>query len=134
MKTTAIKTRTGLMPTSEDDYTKIQFGEEVMIEWSKKRNPSNHRRFFKFIGLAFDLQDFYEDKEIFRKWLTMRAGYFDAMVQPNKNTLFIPKSIAFEKMGEPEFAELFGRCVDVFIDNLCRDLNRDDFMRVLDYV
>ena len=89
---------TGGIPTDQDEWDKIPMGAEFGVEYSQRRHYKNHRRFFSFIKSTFDMQEHFDDRDVFRKWLTMKAGYFDAVVKPKNQTIFMPQSIAFEKM------------------------------------
>lgn len=131
MKLTAIKTQAGYSPEDSDEDIKIPFGERVMVEYTKGRDYVNHKRFFAFIKQTFAMQEFYDDMDIYRKWLTMKAGYFDTAVTPAGVTLFLPQSIAFEKMEESEFRELFSKCINVFIKELGNGISRDELDQIV---
>ncbi len=131
MKLTAIKTQSGYCAEDSDEDLKIPLGERVMVEYTKGRNYENHKRFFAFINQTFDMQDFYDDKSIYRKYLTMKAGYFDSAVTPKGVTIFMPQSISFEKMDEPEFQELFSKCINVFINELGNGIRREELDNII---
>ncbi len=131
MKFTAIKTSAGLVPEDSDEYQKVKFGDRVMVEYTKKRNYENHKRFFEFVKQTFDMQEFFEDREVYRKWLSMSAGHFDTVVTPKGATIFLPHSISFEEMDEPEFKELFSKCINVFIRELGDGISRDELDNII---
>jgi len=134
MLTTAIKTLDGCVPCDQEEWGKIPIGALFGIEYTKRRNYENHKRFMAFIKTTFDMQEFYEDREIYRKWLTMKAGYFDTVATPKGETLFLPQSISFEKMDEVEFKELFSKCINVFLREVGGGCTEEELMRVLGYV
>ena len=107
----------------------------VKCSTSKHRNYQNHKRFFAFVKTAYDMQTFFDDFDIFRKWLIMGAGYFKSSVTPKGVTIFIPESIAFEKLDEEEFKQLFKKALNYYLKELCnhRVVKDEEFMRILDF-
>ena len=73
-------------------------GDVIRADIKISRNYENHKRFFSFLSATYDMQEHFEQPEAYRKWLTMKAGYFDTIVAPNGNTIFMPQSIAFDAM------------------------------------
>ena len=139
MKFTAIKKDWYLIPQGDEGinaHEKIPEGAEVYIEYIKSRSPGNHRRAFAFFNMVFDMQEHFTDMNPMRKWLTMKAGYYTEIVAPNGKIVFIPKSIAFDKItDEDEFRALFSKIIDVVIRE--KVFNVDDnnsFNRVLEFV
>ena len=108
-------------------------GEVIVAEIKRARNYENHKRFFSFLDLTFDMQEHFDTPEAYRRWLTMKCGYFSTIVAPNGNTIFVPDSIAFENMPEDEFRNLFSTAIDVFLKELGKGLSRQEFMKVVDY-
>ena len=107
------------LPTDEmavkihDQMTPYQ---EVDCKYSFPRNPGNHRRFFAFLNIAFDSQDFFNNIHHFRKWLIGKAGHYTIIHTPKGGTIFDADSIKWDSMDEPEFREVFGDCVQAFIN------------------
>lgn len=116
---------------SEEAIRQIPSGEIVRIKWSRARNPQFHRKYFALLKASFELQDHFDNIETFRFWLTLKSGYFDAIVTPNGKTIFKPKSISFASMGQDEFEELYQRTIDVIIKEF--GVTREDVERVLDF-
>ena len=106
----------------------------VTCKTSKKRNLLNHRRFFAFIETAFHKQDHFTDQEEFRKWLTMKSGYYTTIVAPNGNTIFLPQSIAFaSELDEEGFRQLFDKCVSTFIAEFNVNMTSNDFWEIASF-
>lgn len=130
-----VKTANGYLPATDNDFEalrRVKLGGLVRVQAKFPRNYENHKRYFAFIDAIFAMQDHFADPEIMRKWLEMRAGHFDTIVQPNGNTLFIPKSIAFDKMPENEFRALFDKCISVAVEQL--ELDENAIMQALEFV
>lgn len=114
-----INTGHGLVPASEDDSTAlgmIRLGQEVTATIRIHRSPGNHRRYFAFVRAAFDMQERYHSQEILRKALQVQAGWFDELIMPDERVCYMPRSIAWDDLDEPEFKELFGQVVQAYID------------------
>jgi len=127
-----------LEPIPHDEKTvewmvKRKPGEIFSFEVKNARNYENHKRFFSFIDQTFDMQEHFENKEIYRKWITMKCGHFDTIVTPKGDTIFAAKSIAFERMEEEEFKELFSSAIDVFLRELGKDVSEHELMKVINY-
>lgn len=137
MKALFKKTPTGLIPQDEEGmklFNAIQ--NNAVVEFNKNRNYDNHKRFFAFIDFAFDCQEFYEDKEIFRKAIQMLGGHYDEMIiggrKDEESTVhYIPKSISFAEMPELEFQTLFKRCVTQFLSRYGTGMTEEEFMQCI---
>ena len=116
----------------DNDLDGIPF-EEVMVEIHVKRNPKNHRRYFSFVRQAFSMQEDFEEEEIFRKYIQMKAGHYDAVVTPKGETMYWPKSIDWSKLEEPEFKKLFNEVVNAFIRYYGKKLDEHQINAILEY-
>lgn len=128
----------GLLEPVDDDTLKIcrSLGPKdlILVKYSKARNPKNHRRWFAFVNLSFDMQDQYEDKEIWRKVLQMLAGHFDTVVDAKGNTHYWPRSISFKELDdETAFRDLFSRAVRAFLGRYGNGMSEEEFMKALDF-
>lgn len=115
-----------------DDCEKVPYG-EVVVEIKRNRNPKNHRRFFAFVKQAFDMQDHYDEQEVFRKVLQLKAGFFDLVVSEKGQNVYLPKSVAWDQLDEIEFKELFTRVVNAFIRDFGGRLNDIQINSILEY-
>ena len=110
---------------------RIPEGTHVMVELRQSRNIGNHRRFFSFLNAVFDMQEFFDNKEALRRWLIMKAGRYKIIQFPNGYTHYEPESIAWEKMDEGAFKELFSDIIDVVLKEL--HLDKEAIDRVVDF-
>ena len=112
-------------------------GHEIIVDISRPRNPKNHRRYFAFINLAFDMQETFKTVDEMRYYLQMRAGHYEPMITHQGKTLYRPLSIAWEKLSEDDFKKLFKEVVTAFLDFYAetheQELTEDELMRVLDF-
>jgi len=134
------KRHQGIFPTGEDGLkliTSMNNGELCKVEFIRKRNYLNHRRFFKFIEVAFDNQDFYDNPEHLRKALQMAAGHYETLIIQNAegeiSTQYIPKSIEFEKLDEEAFQKIFKECITQFINRYGNGLTEEQLLKVIDF-
>ncbi len=116
-----------------DWMSKRKAGEIISADIKQVRNYENLKRFFSFVNDTFDMQDHFTAKEAYRRWLTMKAGYFSTLVTPKGDTLFIADSVSFEKMNEEEFKKMFNTCIDVFLQELGKGISESDLMRAINY-
>ena len=140
MKAVFKKTETGILTFCNDSlalFDKVPDDSMVMVEYKKKRNYENHKRFFAFLDIAFDLQEFYEEKEHLRIALQMIAGHYEALIIIGKDgepsTHYTPKSIDFSAMDEIEFRDMFGRCITGFINRYGNGITEEELLRVIDF-
>ncbi len=139
-KMVVIKKNCALYAIDADNYEifeKLKDGEETVIEFFTKRNPENHKRYFAFLKVAFEMQDIYTNKGIFRKAIQVKAGHYDLLVTHEGQALYVPLSIAWEQLAEEEFQTMFKECVDAFLDMYNKDrvqpMSDRDFLKILDF-
>lgn len=140
MLLSVIKTAGALHPADpyqQDELDRLPDGIELSCKITKSRNIGNHRRFFKFVRIAMDLQDHYYTPEKLRFALTIKAGYVDHIVSHKSGeTILMPKSMAFDKMDEVEFRQVFEACKNAFWDMLNEmgtRLHEAEYQRLMDF-
>lgn len=125
------------LPASTDDKeksNKIGVGEICKVKTVKARNYQFHKKFFALLQHGFDNQDVYDNFEVFRKEVIMRAGYFDMHTHLSGKVSIHPKSIKFEKMDEYEFSELYSKSIDVILQNFMVGSTEEELNRVLGFI
>ena len=166
MRSVFKKTATGLIPDSDEAQTlfeKMPDGALVMVEYNKNRNPLNHKRFFKFLGVAMDMQDDFLSPEILRRMLTIYSGHCDMVILPNPEWLewslsylehnlagkhkdkvidkfrksygvqYLPISIAFDEMPEEEFKVFFKDTISAFLNRYGKGMSEEEFMQIIGF-
>jgi len=131
MRVAIVKTYAGLIPATDEDQAKVATlsnGEIYSFDVKRFRNYGFHKKFFALISLAFENQEHYVNIDHFRKVMTMKAGYFDE-VATDKGLVFLPRSIAFDKMEQEEFELLYDRVLDECIKVV--PLDRNDVQKEL---
>ena len=128
----------GLVPMFDNDYEnkrKLKFGEVYQVEIKKARNYEFHKKYFSLINTAWEYQNeattkfFKNSVEQFRKSVEVSAGHCDTVFNINLKTwVDIPKSIAFDKMDEFEFQELYNNVKTVLFAVFLKNISEDEFM------
>lgn len=84
-------------------------GEYFQFKVERQRMGWKHRKQMAFEGKVFDAQERLADKDQFRLWLKVGAGFVDWMAGPRGDVFPIPKSISFTQCSEEEFADYCDR-------------------------
>ena len=140
MKLLVINTPRGLVPLDDDDFEekkKLKLGQIYSVEVKVVRNVDFHRKYFALIAYAWEFLNEQEaarfkDKENFRKYIEIAAGHCDVIFHPRlQEFVEIPKSIAFAKMDNTAFSDLYGRVKDVIFSIIGDRVTQEEFERLL---
>ena len=121
MKITVKNTEQGLLPLYDSDLEekkKLKLGEIYSVEVKKDRNYQFHKKYFALLNLGHDntkLEGITFDA--YRAYVTMKAGYVETFKTP-RGLMALPKSIAFDKMDDTEFKDLYNSAIQVIIDDI----------------
>lgn len=102
------KTDKGYIPSSDSDLElskKIKVGTEVYA--TKARNVQMHRKGFALLKLGYENQDNFDEFEIYRSVLTMKAGFVHWVKGTDGKEYPMPKSLSFDKMSQEEFEKWY---------------------------
>lgn len=101
------------------------------------RNYRHHKKYFSLITLAWeylndDQQKFFlHSAECFRKTVEVAAGWYEPVYSmERKSWLQVPKSIAFDKMNQDQFNELYENVKRVLFEMFIKN-NQDEFLNQL---
>lgn len=118
-------TDTGLVPCYDDDYDekkKLTIGEYYKAKINPVRNIRFHRKYFALINRSWEFlnentQEHYKNSiDVFRKSIELAAGHCEPVWNITRQEwLEIPKSIAFDKMDEAAFRDLYERVKDTLV-------------------
>ena len=140
MKLLVVNTPRGLVPLGDDDYEekrKLKLGQTYSVEVKVVRNVDFHRKYFALIAYAWEFlneqeTERFKDKENFRKYIEIAAGHCDVIFHPRlQEFVEIPKSIAFAKMDNTAFSDLYGRVKDVIFSIIGDRVTQEGFERLL---
>lgn len=109
---------------------KVAIGECIQARLYVRRNLAFHKKWFALVKYAFDVWTEHAPPmtmlghraqpnfDVFRKNLTVLAGFYEPVYQLDGTLRLEAKSIAWNRMEEPEFAQLYDKTIDAIIDNV----------------
>lgn len=83
--------------------TSMEPGEWIQAEMLFPRSGKFHRRHMAIESAVFDAQERFTDREQFRVWLKVGAGWVDWCAGPKGGVVPIPRSISYAKADQEEF-------------------------------
>ena len=136
-----MNTAAGLRPMYDDDYdkkTRLRLGVVYKATIRPARDLALHRRYFALVNCAWAYLGeratghFHGDVDCFRKSVEIAAGHCDPVYSlARKEWMEMPRSIAFDRMDDAEFGDLYGRVRDVIFSVFLRDVDEEAFLRDL---
>lgn len=136
-----LNTASGLKPCEDEDYGKklsLKPGRIYKCKLVLARNYAFHKKYFALINCAWAYQPertvehFRHSVELFRKTVEIAAGHCDAVYNLALRTWTdVPKSVAFDKMDEAAFQDLYSRVRHVLFTVFLRDISEEEFMKNL---
>ncbi len=79
-----------------------------VVKATASRNWMFHKKAFALMNIGFNSQDKIASMEVYRKLLTIRAGFFDL-----EGGYSLPHSLAFDKMSSEVFERWFNATLEV---------------------
>lgn len=140
MKLHLKNTEYGLRPCTDSDYDnkkKLKIGSVYEVEIREERNYQFLRKYFALIRCAYAFltpsqQEFIKSEEGLRKTVQIAAGYCDVYYSiKRREWIEESKSIAFEKMDEAEFSQLYEAVKLVLFSTFLKNVDEKTFMREL---
>lgn len=141
MKLKLLNTISGLKPLYDPDYDekkKLKIGEVYEATIKRPRNLHFHRKYFSLINLAWEYQlersteHFHNNVDVFRKTVELAAGWCEPVYSiERREWVEIPKSIAFDKMDNDEFTNLYERVKDVLFKYFLKHITVEEFEKNL---
>lgn len=141
MKIKLLNTVQGLKPLYDEDFDekkKLKIGGIYEADVKKARNLQFHKKFFALINCAWEYQNekvvefFHHNKDAFRKTVEIAAGLYEPVYLIGKKEWSqAPKSIAFDKMDEAEFMDLYDNVKRVLFQTFLRHIDEEEFVKNL---
>lgn len=133
-----VKDMGGFKPLGSDDselMKKIPLGSVIEGEFSKKRNPLFHRKFFALLNLGYeyfnppeaDWRGFKAVKnfDVFREQVTILAGFREVTYNLDGSVKVKAKSISFASMDDVEFERVYSQVLDVIWNKVLNTVFED---------
>ena len=125
----------------DEDYDSkkmLKVGNVYEATIKEMRNVAFHRKYFSLINLAWEYLNeqqrnfFKEDVNAFRKTVEIAAGHYEPVYSVARQSwLEVPKSIAFDKLSESDFEQLYEKVKSVIFQTFIPDSVKDEFEFVL---
>ena len=120
MKILVRNTAVGLIPWFDNDSqekSKLKIGQDYTVEVKKIRNPKFHRKFFALLNVGYTNTSLKMPFDTYRKYVTIKAGYY-TVYKTHKGELIEADSIAFNKMDDTKFEDVYNRVLDVILEDV----------------
>lgn len=107
-----------IFPSTENDaeyFRKKKYGSVLSAKFKEPRNGKFHRLYFALLNVAFGNQDKYDNFEDFRVECQLRAGHYKEHITLKGKTVYVPMSIAYDKLDNEEFKELYQKALNVIL-------------------
>lgn len=142
MKIDLIKQTGGhFIPCTDNDMemlTKLKNGEHYSFEVKQLRKYKLHKKYFSLISCAWDClneneQDFFINKELFRKTVEIAAGHCERIYSlKQQDFVNISKSVSFASMDNTAFQTLYENVKNVIFDYVLKGkISEEDFIENL---
>lgn len=125
---------TGLLqPAHEDGETwlrKQKASKHFKANMKSSRNPDHHRKAFALLKIVLDNQDRYTNIEDVLIEFKLKSGHYQEHITTKGVLMYIPKSIAFDEMGQEEFEEMYEKWIDIAVAHFSYPgVNYNDLLR-----
>jgi hypothetical protein len=120
MKILLRNTITGLVPIFPSDFDEkktLKLGADYEAEIRLTRNVRFHRKMFALFNVGHQNTDLDLPFESYRRYMTMKAGYFKAYQTP-KGVYYEADSLSFSSMSQETFEEVYSRVLDKIIEDI----------------
>lgn len=117
-----------LIPATDGDadrMAKFKTGAIYPVEIKRTRNPGFHGKVFKFFEFCFEHwagdREFMDEAgqfDVFRKHMTVLAGYYDTYYNLSGDVRVEAKSISYGSMGQEEFEQLYSALIRVAVQKI----------------
>lgn len=132
MKAFYMKHKGDIVPTCDVGIkikNRLKEGELCEVEHVKGRDYENHKRLFAFFKLTMDMQDVFDNIDIWRSQLLLLAGHVNTLIDFNGMPCYEVKSISYAALkDEDKFKELFNNVINGFIKRYGNGITYDEFM------
>lgn len=139
-----MRTPAGLVPADDraaEWFAKVKMGQPVSASVKLPRNGKFHRKFFAMLDVAYSNHDWPEistkwgnvrtSPEMFRKYVIVKAGHYEADLTPHGEIRVVPKSIAWAKMDDEEFSRLYSDVLNVILMEFLTNWTDGDMERAV---
>lgn len=136
----------GFAPADENEaekLTRFKTGGVVRAKFTQMRNYEFHKKYFAMVKIAFDAwadtvprQEYKGEPvspniERFRRDLQIMAGFYKPVYSAKGDVRLESDSISFANMDQAEFEKVYSKVVDVVLEKILTNYQREDLDRVV---
>jgi len=116
-------------PMDSDALARFPSGKDLSVRVTQARSVPQHRLYWSMLTLVADNLDQPINAEALHEWIKDKLDYVDLVRQRNGTTVRVTRSIAFDKMQQPEFREFFDKAVTMLIEHIIPGLDSEALER-----
>ena len=130
-----------LTPFCEDDVEdlqKIKTGEVIQANIKRWRNPQFHKKVFAFFNFCFEhwrsdreFMDEQGQRDVFRKHLTVLAGYYNEYYKLDGSVRIEAKSLAYANMEPREFEQCYHALVNAAMKHIFKGCGKETEQKLM---
>ena len=144
MKIDFIKQYGGVLVPADDieaeQMSRFKTGEMYAVDIKLVRNPGFHRKVFQFFSFCFEhwacQREFLNEsaqKDVFRKNLTVLAGYYDELVNIKGEIRIEAKSLSFGSMQQDEFEQCYSALINAAIKHIFPGSDENTYNQLMSF-
>ncbi len=111
---------------------KIAINEVVMVEMKRPRNLQWHKKTFALFNLLYQNQTRYPTMDDLRSALLVHVGFCTEIKMRDDRTVYVPKSLAFSKLDQEGFEQLWDSLVKMACEKIIPHLSEEDLRREIE--
>lgn len=112
---------------SEDDLSALSPDKVYDVKIWQKRNSDHHRKYFALVNAIFPHQKGWPTTKALHDQLKMAVGFsYEAKDLKTGELRTYPDSIAFDRLDQQEFEQVYERIVEVILTRILPGVGRRD--------
>ena len=111
---------------------KFSDGDIIRAEIKRPRHPGHHRKYWAMLKIVHEgtaVQDLYPTTDKLHQAIKGALGYYSEVRLPDGKVFQVVDSIAFESMAQDEFEVFYDKAVDLIVQQVVPNLDREDLAR-----
>lgn len=110
-------------PIGEETIVSIKEGQVVSADIKMRRSYKHLQKYMVLMNEVFENQSIYGSCKKMRKALEIEAGHFDTLRLIDGSEIKIPASVAFDKLDQIGFNQVYERVVQIICTTLIPSLD-----------
>lgn len=106
----------------------------MVVDYKPRRKLTNHKRWFAYVNHTFEMQDSYDDKDVWRGILQIYGGHCKTVTAANGDVHIWPESIAWSVFNdEQKFIKMFKRSIKMYLSQHGNGMTEGELLRIIDF-